>query len=103
MANFRLTHDGNVPATLRPHSPRIARRAREAGTESMRLLRWFKAINRDARGNAIVVAAATLPLIIGAAAIGVDTIQVSVARRQLQRSADSAALAGAYAPHRRSP
>jgi hypothetical protein len=63
----------------------------------MRLLRWFKAINRDARGNAIVVAAATLPLIIGAAAIGVDTIQVSVARRQLQRSADSAALAGAYA------
>jgi Putative Flp pilus-assembly TadE/G-like len=63
----------------------------------MHLLGWLKSIERDERGNAIVVAAATLPLIIGAAAIGVDTIQVSVARHQLQRSADSAAIAGAYA------
>ena len=63
----------------------------------MHLLGWLKSINRDKRGNAIVIAAATLPLILGAAAIGVDTIQVSVARRQLQRSADSAAIAGAYA------
>lgn len=54
---------------------------------------------RDRGGNALVVCAATLPLVIGAAAIGVDTIQVSLARRQLQRSADSAALAGAYAKH----
>ena len=51
----------------------------------------------DQRGNAIVICAAALPLLIGASAIGVDTIQVSLARRQLQRTADSAALAGAYA------
>ncbi|HMC92390.1 MAG TPA: pilus assembly protein TadG-related protein, partial [Allosphingosinicella sp.] len=38
-----------------------------------------------------------MPLIIGAAAIGVDTIQLTMTKRQLQRAADSAALAGAYA------
>jgi hypothetical protein len=45
----------------------------------------------------MVVAAACMPLIIGAAAIGVDTIELTLAKRQLQRAADSAALAGAYA------
>jgi hypothetical protein len=37
-----------------------------------------------------------MPLIIGSAAMGIDTIQMAVWKRQLQRSADSAALAGAY-------
>lgn len=63
----------------------------------MQPLGWLKKIWKDQRGNALVIGAAAMPLLIGAAAIGVDTIQVSVARRQLQRSADSAALAGAYA------
>ena len=67
--------------------------------ESVHPLSWLKKLARDRGGNALVVCAATMPLIIGAAAIGVDTIQVSVARRQLQRAADSAALAGAYAKH----
>lgn len=67
--------------------------------ESVHLLRWLNKLARDRGGNALVVCAATLPLVIGAAAIGVDTIQVSLARRQLQRTADSAALAGAYAKH----
>ena len=63
----------------------------------MRPLKWLRKLRRNERGNAMIVCAATLPLVIGSAAIGVDTIQVSLARRQLQRAADSAAIAGAYA------
>jgi Flp pilus assembly protein TadG len=63
----------------------------------MRILSWVKAFSRNERGNALVIAAATLPMVIGAAAISVDLVQVSLARRQLQRSADSSALAGAHA------
>jgi Flp pilus assembly protein TadG len=48
------------------------------------------------RGNTLVVVAATMPLLIAASAIGLDTIQLTVAKRHLQRAADSAALAGAY-------
>ena len=65
----------------------------------MQPLKWLKRLVRSERGNAIVVCAATLPLVIGSAAIGVDTIQVSLARRQLQRAADSAAISGALAKH----
>src|SRR5688500_17001154 len=67
--------------------------------ESMRALKWLRKLSRNERGNALIVCAATLPLVIGSAAIGVDTIQVSLAKRQLQRAADSAAIAGAYAKH----
>ena len=62
-----------------------------------RLRAWLSDFRSHERGNALVVCAATLPLLIGSAAIGVDTVQVSVAKRQLQRAADSAALAGVYA------
>ena len=62
-----------------------------------RLRAWISNIRSHERGNALVVCAATLPLLIGSAAIGVDTVQVSVSKRQLQRAADSAALAGVYA------
>src|SRR5688500_11876467 len=65
--------------------------------KSMRALKWLRKLRRNERGNAMIVCAATLPLVIGSAAIGVDTIQVSLAKRQLQRAADSAAIAGAYA------
>ena len=65
----------------------------------MHPLKWLRKLARNERGNAIVICAATLPLVIGAAAIGVDTVQVSLARRQLQRAADSAAIAGALAKH----
>jgi hypothetical protein len=47
--------------------------------------------------------AATAPLLIAASAIGLDTIQLTVAKRQLQRSADSAALAGAYSIGQQKP
>ena len=63
----------------------------------MRALARLRSLIRDQKGNALVIGAAVMPLIVGAAAIAVDTAQVALARRQLQRSADSAALAGAYA------
>ena len=58
---------------------------------------WLNRLIRCQRGNTLIVVAAAAPLLIGASAIGVDTIQVALAKRQLQRSADSAAMAGAYA------
>jgi Flp pilus assembly protein TadG len=57
---------------------------------------WLNRLIRCKRGNTLIVVAAAAPLLIGASAIGVDTIQVALAKRQLQRSADSAAMAGAY-------
>lgn len=49
------------------------------------------------RGNVLVLVAAVAPLLVGASAVGLDTIQLSLAKSRLQRSADSAAMAGAYA------
>ena len=60
-------------------------------------LNTLKRLVRCKRGNTLMIVAGSAPLLIGAAAIGLDTIQVTLAKRQLQRSADSAAMAGAYA------
>ena len=60
-------------------------------------LSWLKDLFADQRGNALALVAATTPLMVGAAAMAVDTINLTLAKRQLQRAADSAALAGAYA------
>ncbi|MEO6580046.1 MAG: Tad domain-containing protein [Sphingomicrobium sp.] len=50
----------------------------------------------DRRGNAMILAAAALPLLIGSAGLATDTIQWALWKRQLQRAADSAAIAGVY-------
>lgn len=63
----------------------------------MRASSWLKHLFSSERGNVLVVGAATMPLLIGAAAIAIDTIQISVWKRQLQRAADSSSIAGAYA------
>lgn len=63
----------------------------------MRALSWLKDLVSSERGNVFVVAAAVMPLLMGSAAFAVDTIQLSVWKRQLQRAADSGAIAGAYA------
>ncbi|HWI87143.1 MAG TPA: pilus assembly protein TadG-related protein [Sphingomonas sp.] len=52
---------------------------------------------RDRAGSVLAITAAALPLLIGAAGLAVDTVQWTYWRRQLQREADSAALAGAFA------
>jgi Flp pilus assembly protein TadG len=58
---------------------------------------FLKKVWRDRRGNALVIAGAALPLIVGSAGLATDTIEWSLWKRQLQRAADSAALAGARA------
>jgi Flp pilus assembly protein TadG len=63
----------------------------------MRPLQTLKDLRSCKRGNALIMVAATAPLLIGASAIGLDSISVTVAKRQLQRVADSAAMAGASA------
>lgn len=59
--------------------------------------RRLAALWRDDRGNVLAIGAATLPLLLGAAAFAIDSIQLTVWKRELQRAADSAAIAGAYA------
>jgi Flp pilus assembly protein TadG len=52
---------------------------------------------RDSRGNALLIAGVALPLVVGSAGLANDTVQWALWKRQLQRAADSAALAGTYA------
>ena len=61
------------------------------------MISFFKKLRRDRRGNALVIAGAALPLVMGCAGIACDTIQWTLWKRQLQRAADSAAMAGVYA------
>ena len=60
-------------------------------------MRLFRTLLKHDRGNVLVVGAACLPLLIGAAAFAVDSISLALSNRTLQRAADSAAIAGAYA------
>jgi Flp pilus assembly protein TadG len=58
--------------------------------------RAFNRLWNDERGNILVLAGAALPLLVGSAGLATDTIQWTLWKRQLQRAADSAALAGVY-------
>jgi Flp pilus assembly protein TadG len=60
------------------------------------MISFFRKLWRDRRGNALVIAAAALPLVIGSAGLASDTIQWALWKRQLQRAADSGAMAGVY-------
>lgn len=60
------------------------------------MLKLLKKLRRNERGNVLIIAAAAMPLLIGSAGLAVDTIQWTLWKRQLQRAADSAALAGTY-------
>lgn len=60
------------------------------------MIKLLRKIWNNRSGNAIVIAGAMLPLVIGCAGLATDTIQWTLWKRQLQRSADSAAIAGAY-------
>jgi Flp pilus assembly protein TadG len=55
-----------------------------------------KRLWNDKRGNLIALAGVALPLVVGAAGLATDTIQWTMWKRQLQRAADSAAIAGVY-------
>jgi hypothetical protein len=60
------------------------------------MISWFRKLWQDKRGNALMIAGAMLPLVVGAAGLATDTIQWTLWKRQLQRAADSAAIAGVY-------
>jgi len=62
----------------------------------MMIKRCFKRLWGDKRGNMLIIAAAAMPLLVGSAGLATDTIQWTLWKRQLQRTADSAALAGVY-------
>src|SRR6187549_2808405 len=61
-----------------------------------KMLKAFRKLWKDERGNALIIIGAALPLLVGSAGLATDTIQWSLWKRQLQRAADSAALAGVY-------
>ena len=63
----------------------------------MTLFTRLKRLMGDKKGNVLVLGAAAMPLIIGSAGLAIDTVQLSLLKRHLQRAADTAALAGAYA------
>jgi Flp pilus assembly protein TadG len=51
--------------------------------------------SRDERGSIAVIAAVTLPILLGFAALAIDLSHVYVVRNELQNAADAGALAGA--------
>lgn len=57
----------------------------------------FRKLWNDKRGNALIIFGASLPMIMGAVGLASDTIQWALWKRELQRAADSAAIAGVYA------
>lgn len=61
------------------------------------MLKAFKKLWNDKRGNALIIFGASLPMIMGAVGLASDTIQWALWKRELQRAADSAAIAGVYA------
>ncbi len=60
------------------------------------MISFLRKLWRDKRGNALVIAAAALPLVLGSAGLASDTIEWALWKRQLQRAADSGAIAGVY-------
>lgn len=60
------------------------------------MIRLVRKIIKDRRGNVLAIVAGAMPLLIGSAGLATDTIQWALWKRQLQRAADSAAIAGVY-------
>jgi Flp pilus assembly protein TadG len=60
------------------------------------MFKFLRKMWHDRRGNTLAIAAACMPLFVGAAGLATDTIQWTLWKRQLQRAADSAAMAGVY-------
>lgn len=60
------------------------------------MIKRLRGLWRDRRGNVIAIAGAALPLLVGAAGLATDTISWTLWKRELQRAADSAAIAGVY-------
>ena len=60
------------------------------------MIGFIRRLLKDRRGNALAIACAAMPMVIGCAGLATDTIEWTLWKRQLQRAADSAAIAGVY-------
>src|SRR5260221_13955355 len=60
------------------------------------MIEFIRKLLKDRRGNVLAIACAALPMVVGCAGLATDTIQWTLWKRQLQRAADSAAIAGVY-------
>lgn len=60
------------------------------------MIGFFRRLLKDRRGNVLAIACAAMPVVVGCAGLATDTIQWTLWKRQLQRAADSAAIAGVY-------
>ncbi|HVF82969.1 MAG TPA: pilus assembly protein TadG-related protein [Sphingomicrobium sp.] len=60
------------------------------------MIGFLKKLKRNQRGNVLIITAAAMPLLVGSAGLATDTIQWALWKRDLQRAADSAAIAGVY-------
>ncbi|HEU5067406.1 MAG TPA: pilus assembly protein TadG-related protein [Sphingomicrobium sp.] len=60
------------------------------------MIGFLRKLWNDRRGNVLIIVGAALPLIVGAAGLATDTVQWTLTKRELQRAADSAALAGVF-------
>ena len=60
------------------------------------MIGFFRKLLKDRRGNVLAIACAAMPVVVGCAGLATDTIQWTLWKRQLQRAADSAAIAGVY-------
>lgn len=60
------------------------------------MIGFLRRLLKDRRGNVLAIACAALPMVVGCAGLATDTIQWTLWKRQLQRAADSAAIAGVY-------
>jgi hypothetical protein len=57
----------------------------------------LRSLLADQRGNVLALAAVGLPLLMGCAGLAVDTVQWVLAKRQIQETADGAAIAAVHA------
>jgi hypothetical protein len=71
-------------------------RLHEPIVKSKRMLSWLFGRTSGERGQAMILMALALPLVLGISLIAVDASNGFVHKRNLQNIADSAALAGAY-------
>ena len=69
----------------------------------VRLLKSFKLLARNDRGNVLILTAMGLPIMIGGAGFGVDMAQWYLWQRELQTAVDAAALSGAYSQAQNKP
>ena len=60
------------------------------------MMSLMKRLRKSEKGSTLIIVGGALPLLVGAAGLATDTIQWTLWKRQLQRAADSAAIAGVY-------